>query len=211
MKNLFFGDSLTSGENNNNKSFVDYIPYSEKVGVSGTTIGEYSIYPVDGHSLLSLIPQNIEKIKSADNIFLEYGINDITAAITANTEASKITIAFVKALDYIKQINPKAKIYFLIATNAIETIAKNQCSYLVNDYLRYCYGTEYDYRRYAGTYEGFIEEVVKHAPVEVLDMFSCEEDLSEHLDKDNLHPTDEGYQIIANNLKKELYKEWKIA
>ena len=68
MKNLFFGDSLTSGENNDGKSFVEYIPHSEKVGVSGTTIGEYSIYPVDGYSLLSQIPRNIEKIKKAEGV-----------------------------------------------------------------------------------------------------------------------------------------------
>lgn len=211
MKNLFFGDSLTSGENNGGKSYVDYISNSEKVGVSGTTIGEYSIYPVDGNSLLSLIPRNIEKIKKAENIFLEYGINDSSSIITKYIEGYKVTMSFIKAIDYIKQINPKANIYLLSAHNAILGFAKTQTKYLNDVYMKGYMEHKFDAEEWAGAYAGLHHFVFELSKLKIIEMFNNEEEYLDTLDSDKLHPTDEGYQIIASNIKKELYKEWRIA
>ena len=214
MKNLFFGDSLTSGDNNGGKSYVDYISQSEKIGVSGTTIGEYSVYPVDGYSLLSQIHRYVKEIEEAENIFLEYGINDATAAMTAYTRGACMVIDFVKAVDAIKQINPKARLYLLTVTNAQEAVGEAQARYLNEVYMK-PYVAHVN-ERYKGTewtmmYSGFVRNVFEPSGIKMFNMFESNEEYDKYLDKDGLHPTDKGYQIIANNIKKELYKEWNVA
>ena len=124
--NLFFGDSLTAGENNNNISFVDYVKGNTmNLGISGTTIGEYSIYPVDGNSLLGVINRNQNAIKTSDKIFLEYGCNDVAAIMCGFATIQIVTVSLVKAIDWIKQLNPRCKIYFLALGDegAISTFA----------------------------------------------------------------------------------------
>lgn len=136
--NLFFGDSLTAGENNNDTSFVDYVKGNTmNLGISGTTIGEYSIYPVDGNSLLGVINRNQNAIKYADKIFLEYGCNDVAAIMCGFATIQTVTVSLVKAIDWIKQLNPVCKIYFLALGDegAINTFAGNECYYLENDYF----------------------------------------------------------------------------
>lgn len=84
QKLLFVGDSFTAGENNNFISYVQYIDKSydsTQIGVPGTTIGEYSLYSVDGFSLLSQIDKYKDDISKANTIFLEYGINDISSML----------------------------------------------------------------------------------------------------------------------------------
>lgn len=67
MKVVFFGDSLTVGEGNKNISFAD-LAFQDATKVklceSGSTVGEYSIYPVDGNSLLSKLFQNVRDVKT---------------------------------------------------------------------------------------------------------------------------------------------------
>lgn len=206
MENLFIGDSITSGENNNGISYADYIPFSEKIGFSGTTIGEYSLYPVDGQSLLSVIPQNIDKIKDAENIFLEYGINDTSALIVGNVKATQILVSFVKALDYIKQINPNAKLYFLVGTNALMSLALNNYKYLKNDYMKFYWTDEVgNARDWAQLYQQFVDVVVSQYDITIVEMFKNDKEYRDNLDKDNLHPNDKGYQIIAENIQEEIY------
>lgn len=83
-KLLFIGDSFTAGENNNFISYAQYLDKnydSTQIGVAGTTIGEYSLYLVDGFSLLSQIQRYKDDISKAGTIFLEYGINDISSML----------------------------------------------------------------------------------------------------------------------------------
>ena len=212
MQNLFFGDSMTSGENNGNVSYADYISNSIKIGVSGTTIGEYSIYPVDGNSLLSLIPKHIKEIKEAENIFIEYGINDTTSILVGNVKATQVLVAFVKALDYIKQINPEAKLYFLVAENATISLALSQYKYLRNDYMKNYWSEDAgNAKDWAQLYEEFISVVVSKSDVKIIEMFNNDKEYRDNLDTDGLHPTDKGYRMIAENIKTELYKIWKVA
>lgn len=214
MRNLFFGDSLTSGDNNNHKSYVDYISDSKKIGISGTTIGEYSIYPVDGNSLLSQIPRYTKEIKEAENIFLEYGINDSTAMLTNYVTGSKVLIDFVKAIDAIKQLNPNAKIYFLTVFGVSNAFGETQTKYLNNEYLKkYCEYKKQSYKpiEWVGVYYGFLGNVIDPSGIECIEMFENDEQYLDNLDEDGLHPNDKGYQIIAENIKKELYKKWNVA
>ena len=206
MKNLFFGDSITSGENNNNISYVDYLKNSLKIGVSGTTMGEYSIYPVDGYSLLSQIPRYTKEIKEAKNIFIEYGINDMMSIITGYVRPGNLTITFVKVMDYIRQLNPNAKIYFLSASKAIYPIAKAQKRYIEGKYLVNYYGDFMNPFEYCKSYNDFVDDVIRRdSDVKVIEMFTCEADFEEHIDEnDDLHPDNEGYKIIANNIRKEV-------
>ena len=112
MKVLIFGDSISAGSNSKVK-YSDYFDCEVKnLAVSGTTIGEYSIYPVDGYSLLSLYDKD-DYIKDADVILLEYGINDASAVMCDFTDTNKVMLNFVKVLDGIRQLNSKADIKML--------------------------------------------------------------------------------------------------
>lgn len=72
LKLLFIVDSFTIGENNNFTSYVQYLDMtynSTRLGVPGSTIGEYSLYLVDGFSLLSQIDKYKDGISKAHAIF----------------------------------------------------------------------------------------------------------------------------------------------
>lgn len=200
MYTLFLGDSFTSGENNDNISFADYVKgNSHNLGISGTTIGEYSIYPVDGNSLLSIISKNTELISNADKIFIEYGINDVSAIMCGFTTEQHVIISFVKALDWIKQLNPNADIYFLALSedrDIIENFAKLQCTYLKTDYFKF-YDFIFPKSIWSTTYVSLIRALAK--VVKVVPMIT-EFSFEEHIDKDNLHPNDKGYRLIAETV-----------
>lgn len=198
MKVTFFGDSFTSGEGNDNFSFVEQLPFIVRnYGVSGTTIGEYSIYPVDGNSLLSVIPRHSDQIKNSDIVCLEYGINDTTAIMCGFTTLQRVIISFVKALDSIKQINPRCKIVFLSLSNndiIIKEYAELQCAYLECEYFK-----DYDFNMpetfWANTYISLIEAIKKSC--EVIPMITYENFFDEYLSDDKVHPNNEGYERIA--------------
>lgn len=198
MKVTFFGDSFTSGEGNDNFSFVEQLPFIVRnYGVSGTTIGEYSIYPVDGNSLLSVIPRHSDQIKNSDIICLEYGINDTTAIMCGFTTLQRVIISFVKALDCIRQINPRCKIVFLSLSNndiIIKDYAELQCSYLECEYFK-----DYDFNMpetfWADTYISLIEAINKSC--EVIPMITYENFFDEYLSDDKVHPNGKGYERIA--------------
>lgn len=212
-KVLFLGDSLTSGENNNFISYVEHMSgNSTKLAVSGTTIGEYSIYPVDGDSLLSLIKCNEKQIASADIICLEYGVNDVSAIIAGNVTYTQVLIAFTKAYDYIKQLNPRAKTYFLALTfdkSILLNYAMQQVSYLDRDYFRDILDFEKGApdrldaaTEWSSLYSQLMIAVSRRMPViSVIDDYG---DLFNNMDKDGLHPDDCGYKIIADNISRQL-------
>lgn len=197
--NIFFGDSFTAGEMCEEGSFADRIGNSENFGVSGTTIGEYSIYPVDTYSLLSKISDCEYFIRHANNIYLEYGINDVSAILCGFTTVQTVIISFVKAIDWIKQINPTANIIFLSLSkdsNIITLFAKSQCEYLSNDYFK-GYNFQIPYTLWKDIYEDLIRQVSKR--VKVKPMFDTI-DWDKEIGEDGLHPNDLGYEHITKNL-----------
>ena len=207
MKNIiFFGDSITEGSNSTMR-FTDYIKDTSKEpinvvnkGISGTTIGEYSIYPVDGNSLLSIYNKD-DRIKNADTIVLEYGSNDISALMCGFIDIDKIMISFVKALDGISQLNPSAKIKFLSLTDNDEVLiryAMLQCAYLEDKYFAN-YNFKFPASIWADRYKYFVDAVSKS--IEVVPMVLEKEFLTRHIGTDNLHPNETGHKIIASNIQ----------
>lgn len=199
--NLFFGDSLTAGENNNNISFVDYVRCNSlNLGISGTTIGEYSIYPVDGNSLLGVINKHQNAIKTADKIFLEYGCNDVAAIMCGFATIQTVTVSLVKAIDWIKQLNPRCKIYFLALGDegAINTFAGNECYYLENDYF-----SKFDFKFTISVFSDIYNKILTNIDkiCDIIYMFDGEVS-SDWLSDDGVHPSNAGHIEIASNIDK---------
>lgn len=197
MKISCFGDSFTSGENNNFKSYVDYLPIKvKKIGESGTCMGDYSIYPVFDRCLLDALKKNLRQVKKSDVIFLEYGINDTASIISGNTTFNQVVLSLFKAIDYIYQINPHCRIIFLKLTSDEKMLAQygfNYERYLKKDYLKESSIFISDWK---DMYEKIFDIIDKK--VYVIDMIDDSD--FQHIDDDNIHPNDKGYQIIANNI-----------
>lgn len=201
--NLFFGDSVTAGEGCS-ASFVQYLGgplQNYNLGVSGSTIGEYSIYPVDGYSLLSLIPKNKMSIARAKCVFIEYGINDISAVLCGNATISQVVIAWVKVFNLIKDINPNVNIYFLSygTHSVIKDLAECVCTYLNDTYFRDVLRiiVEEDFIHY---YKLFEQSIMRYS--EVIHLFDYQEyNDTKLIQADGIHPTHEGHKCIADKLK----------
>lgn len=205
MKNIIcFGDSILEGSNSKIK-FTDYLQDDNtkivNKGISGTTIGEYSIYPVDGNSLLSIYDKD-DRIKDADTIILEYGINDVTAIMCGFTDFDKVMISFVKALDGIRQLNPKASIKFLSISDDVMSILKYaelQCAYLEEDYF-----VNYDFKfpvsKWADIYK-YLIDAISHS-VAIIPMMSDTEFIEKFISSDLIHPNEDGHRLIATNISK---------
>ena len=208
---IFFGDSITEGAN----STIDFVEYLSRgrstpgvmnatynVAVSGTTIGEYSIYPVDGNSLSALYPKT--DLKNFDTIFLEYGVNDVSSIMCGFTTLDKVIISFVKAIDGIKQCTDADIKFLALSTDygIINKYAQLQCDYLSNDYFK-GYKFQFPPNIWASNYEKLIRAVSKR--VDVIPMI---EDVkffdknAETISVDNLHPNSKGHYIIAENISK---------
>jgi lysophospholipase L1-like esterase len=207
MSSIFFGDSITEGSNSA-MNFCQYLSQTQgncfNEGVSGTTIGEYSIYPVDGNSLLEKYKKSFY-LPAVDNIFLEYGINDVSAVMCGFTSLQTVIISFIKALDGIKQVNEKADIKFLaLATNhdIIYKHSKLQCDYLKNDYFK-GYDFNFPVNICTAYYEQLIEAIGKKIEIiPMIDDMRFFDENAECISNDNLHPNEKGHSIIAENIKK---------
>ncbi|MBR4377288.1 MAG: SGNH/GDSL hydrolase family protein [Bacilli bacterium] len=203
---LFLGDSLTEGSNSK-FSFTDYLPPEYEIfnlGVSGTTIGEYSIYPVDGNSLLGVIGTHGDLIQSADEIFIEYGSNDVSAIMCGFATIQTVIVSFVKAIDWIKQLNPNVRIHFLAfgeSDNIILSRGINMCNYLEKDYF-----SKFDFKfpvsMYVSTYKKLISHISKVC--DIMYMFDDEMIKDEFLSDDNIHPNEIGHERIAKNILKQI-------
>ena len=205
MNILFFGDSLTAGENSQYK-YTDFLPKKDSIqnlAVSGTTIGEYSIYPVDGNSLLSQISKHTEDIQDADVIYIEYGANDISSVMCGFATLKTVIISLVKSLDWIHQLNNKAKVIFLALGNdkVLLKHSERMCKYLENDYFK-SFGFSFPITVYLRMYKHFINDVKKICP-DVKYMFddAMVKDMS-YLSDDGIHPNAKGHQRIAENISK---------
>ena len=207
QKLLFIGDSFTAGENNNSISYVQYLDKdydSTPIGISGTTIGEYSLYLVDGFSLLSQIDKYKEKIVNADTIFLEYDINYISSMLGNKVSYHGILNTLDKAISALKQINPTAKIKFLVLSLDNEVIisyANNHHEYLTKDF---CPNQDITHVKHlwADNYIKLIKDVSNR--LETIPMILDLNQLKKYFAKNTMHPSKEGHKIIANNINSYL-------
>lgn len=194
---LFFGDSLTSGENNNFIGFVEKLNNKELInyGVSGTCIGDYSLYPVQDTNLLQQVYKHMDEIKKANKIFLEYGSNDISSILCEYVTLNQVKIDFIKCIDFIKQINNQCDICFITLGKNIVNMAKGQCNYLNNDYLKTLSKKikKDEWIRLYADFTVFISNIVKTVELPLFE-----------LDSDMIHPNDKGYEEIANVIKESL-------
>ena len=140
---VFFGDSLTVGEGNNDVSFADYFScntdyYCTIYGVSGSCFGNYSIYPVE-NNLCDLVLDNQRSIENANLIVIEYGLNDTAAVATGYANFKKVCVSIVRSLDCIMQFNPNVNIIFVLPSNPQDNRfnqhMQNYTDYLNNDYF----------------------------------------------------------------------------
>lgn len=208
MKILFFGDSLTSGENNNFQSYADKLnlKYSWNFAISGTTIGDYSLYPVGETHLLKLLEMKDKSVRAADIIFLAYGANDITSAAMKYVSISNVLIDLNKSIDLIKQKNPECKIYYILPSqnkNVILSMAQANENYLKG----YLSGIKIDknfVKRWIEGYKEFHKYIIHKFDEDVFYMISDERFMEERICSDGLHPDDYGYEIIKNNIEEQL-------
>lgn len=210
---LFFGDSITEGSGSrirftdclNDFTTAEPADLIENKGISGTTLGEYSIYPVDGKSLLSLLKTwNNTYIKMADTIILEYGINDVSAIMCDFTSCEKVIVTFVKAIDWIRQLNPYCKIHCLSISDdddIISAYAELQCKYLENEYFK-GYGFTFPHGIWQSNYMKLIDGFKKRANViPMITDSSFLQESSHLLCDDRLHPNELGHKKIAETIK----------
>lgn len=206
MNLLFFGDSLIAGENSQ-YSFTDCITKHrvQNRSVSGTTIGEYSIYPVDGYSLLRQIGKYEEDIKRADFIFLGYGNNDVSAIMCGFATVQTVSVSLIKAVDWISQINKDAHIIFLApgSKEIIHNRSKAMCEYLELDY--FCNFTfKFPVSVYESNYQALLDNV-KYT-CDILHLFDDDmlENIQDYISNDGIHPNEKGQSRIADNLMQKL-------
>lgn len=210
-KIAIFGDSFTTGQNNNWNGLATYIAdYSgcwslDNRAISGTTLGEYSIYPVDGDNLLSKLKRSIAFIKEANLIILEFGINDAVSLMIQNVSFRQVLVTIAKVDDFIRQTNPKAEVVFLKLTNDKQLL--RDYAYLQQRYLSEYYMkdliSKYEMDSWDKLYDMFIKAVEKR--FKIVEMISNSPNfLLTKLDSDRIHPTDEGYREIAQNIVKQL-------
>lgn len=218
MKNVvFIGDSLTSGENNNFRSYAHIVKektdYNVSVlGVSGACFGDYSIYPVKD-TLFTLVDTNTEVIRDADYLFIEFGINDTAAVAMGYVDLNKVYISIVRAVDYIKQLNKDVKLTFLL----VDVTSEYSLKYL--EYLKYDYFKNYPtlsdpILRY-DSFENcstqndsiyycdwnFAYRMIRRFITTSFNTIFIDEAIkSKYLDVDNIHPKEEGYSMIADSV-----------
>lgn len=208
---LFTGDSLTEGCNNGGKGYAHYVKEMTSAvcaidGVSGTTIGSYSPYPVNRYCLASRLDMIASDIRCADAIVLEFGLNDVTAIECGLATFTEVVIAFVSAVDAIRQLNPKAKVYYITigGKDVIKAASRFQGAYIREEYLA-GYPISFKDKRYATMYACLMNAFSLRA--EPLVMFKDVHEYVDHLDSDRLHPDAVGYEIAARNIAEQLRLE----
>lgn len=186
---IAYGDSYTSGENNNGISFADYLGI-QKQGVSGSCLGGYSIYPVEDSLLSTFRP-------TTDTVLLEYGINDAASLLVGFASMDTVKVSAAKAVD----IMCGADVFFLALTED-EEVLKSFCQryvkYLNEEYLKGFYTvTATDFQ---SCYERFCTVMRTAFPVKYMLPQGFKD-----FDTDGIHPTDKGYKAIADNLSRQLW------
>ena len=212
---VFYGDSITSGENNNFKSYVDYLKTDIETilnfGVSGTTIGKYSLYPVNNYSLESLL--EVENPLEAPNwnVFISYGGNDASSVALEYTKAENVLIDFVRCVDLIRQKYRNCKITFLGLTSVYPILlhlASKHRKYLETIYFKDI-NSELNFDNFIYKWCNVYYQISKAASKlcdNTIMLLSDNFNLSTDMDEDELHPNDVGYQKMAERLEQELSK-----
>ena len=186
---IVYGDSYTSGENNNFVSFADYLEI-EKHGISGTCLDEYSIYPVFNSGLLSQLHEY------SGTILLEYGVNDAASLVTGYVTIETVKVTIAKMCDLLKN----ADVYFLMLSADLKDMmlfSKNYAKYLNNEYLKDLYDITAD--DFLWCYTRFCEMMQRKFKT----LYMLPEGFKEY-DTDGIHPTDKGYRLIADYLKQQM-------
>lgn len=150
---IIYRDSYTSGENNGFVSFANYLN-QKKRAISGSCIGDYSIYPVRCSSFL-------EKYKKTqDTVLLEYGINDSASLVARYVSKDVVNVSLAKARDLLKY----NEVYFLALTrneNDLLSFCKRYTKYLNFEYLKGLYFiSEKDYYE---SYKYFVNQAKKYS------------------------------------------------
>lgn len=204
--NIFLGDSFTAGTNVGNQCSFPHLVSNENVaihnyGVDGTTIGDYSIYPVHDY-LCNLMRYRIAWPNNLTNgkIFLEYGLNDVSAIMSGKTNLHAVISDLVSALDDIRQYTPNIELYFLyIPEDMIDYFAVSQCCYLENVYFKGL-GYKYTPANYADIYNVMMNKISNILPM--IPMITKGFDFDTMIDSDELHPNYAGHLHIASNIAK---------
>ena len=212
-KLVVFGDSISAGEcSENNTSYVDFvkkeldIKYVHNLAVSGTTIGDYSIYPVGPNSLLDMVFKHQEKVKVADTIFIEYGLNDVASLVAGYTTFNKVIVDFIKVIDEIKQLNSTAKIYFIALTEnekCLSKLSENYSNYLNNEYLTIPFFIS-EPKDILKTYVKLMYYISMCNKIDVIYLLNENDDnfMDLYLAEDGIHPNKEGHKLMADNIIK---------
>lgn len=200
-----------TGENNDFKGIYHYFKqYNENTkscAYSGTTLGEYSLYPVDGLSLQSHIKQR-QLFESQDIIILEYGVNDASSICANNVAYPVVLNTFRKCIDGIKQISPQAEIVFLkLCDDAIKVEAEGQIRYLSSNYLKEVFQV-YNYSVYEYQWEYVYKKICElgsllcDKTIDIMRPLECKlsSAMTYPLDDDGMHPDDRGYRKIAEEI-----------
>lgn len=208
---LFFGDSLTSGENNHSKSYVSYLNVADRClnfGVSGTTIGDYSLYPVESNDLLNLLYKNRLFLRTADVVFLEYGINDITSVAVGYARLIDVIVALNKCVDFIKQMNSSCRVVFILPAwdlDVIPLLAQSQFRY-IKTYLDSLFYNKNEFEEvWIESYKTFAKFAFrKFGEKNLMTLILNKDFMYYYISEDGIHPTDFGYQIIADCIKRQM-------
>ena len=110
-------------------------------------------------------------------------------------------VTFVKALDAIRQLNPKVDIKFLTIscdTKTIDAYSIKMCKYLSDIYFK-GYDIEMYSPRWSRVYWDLFEKVFKKN-LDFREMFKNKNEYLENLSSDNLHVNEVGHKIIAKNI-----------
>lgn len=206
MVYLFVGDSFTEAANNDGVGFPEYLSLDGEVrvvGVSGTTVDRYSLYPVNRYDLLSQITRHPDTFSTADVICFEYGMNDMGAVLAGNVSYRQVLLAFRRAIDALRQAAPEAELVFLYIGEAsvIKAASKLQARYLNEEWLPGLV-RRLSARKWARLYRRLVKDLSKLVPKAA--MYLSPEEYLSHIDQDRLHPDDYGYWQIGYNLTMQL-------
>ena len=195
-----------TGDNNGGRGIFYYCqkhyPNAHMEGCSGTTFGEYSLYPVDGESLSCMVTQSEAFKYRRDIVVLEYGVNDASSVCAGNVSMEIVLNTFRKCVDKIRQLFPNCEIVFLrLSDEAMRSEAAGQISYLKDDYLSDVFsvmGVNVSNTNWANRWEWAYKTIVELA--ELL----CDRSISimnpALISEDGMHPSESGYIDIAQTV-----------